>query len=88
MAEKGIENSLLVESSFSTTAKTRIIAQKQQLIRLDEEETHLLDTELQNRLLTRIERTMSQSDAIILSDYGKGMFQTAGITERIMSLCR
>lgn len=88
MAEKGIENSLLVESSFSTTAKTRIIAQKQQLIRLDEEETLLLNTELQSKLLTRIEMRMSQSDAIILSDYGKGIFQSPGLTEKIISLCR
>ncbi|MEE8398117.1 MAG: bifunctional D-glycero-beta-D-manno-heptose-7-phosphate kinase/D-glycero-beta-D-manno-heptose 1-phosphate adenylyltransferase HldE [Desulfobacterales bacterium] len=88
MTEKGIGNSLLVEDAFSTTAKTRIIAQKQQLIRLDEEETRLLDTEVQSKLLTRIEMTMSQSDAVILSDYGKGIFQTAGITEEIISLCR
>ncbi len=88
MDEKGIAHTLYSESLCQTTTKTRIVAQKQQIMRLDEEESQTFGIDLQERIIARIEKTLPNHQAVILSDYGKGVLQSPGITERIISICR
>jgi len=86
--EKGIENLVHVDSSRQTITKTRIMAQRQQLLRLDKEELQVLPLELSERLLECFERKLPNCQAVIISDYGKGMLQTPDFCEYIISLCR
>ncbi len=53
--------------------KTRIIAHGQQLLRVDEEETGPIDGALAEDLLARIEAALPSVNAVILSDYAKGV---------------
>lgn len=74
-ARKGIRENLIVSPNLPTTTKTRIIAQGQQLIRLDEEDPSEIPPEICLRLLDDLDTVLPEADAIILSDYGKGIFK-------------
>jgi D-beta-D-heptose 7-phosphate kinase/D-beta-D-heptose 1-phosphate adenosyltransferase len=56
-----------------TTCKTRILAGRQQMLRLDIEKAGDLSLELKSLLLSGIDTHFADSSAIILSDYGKGL---------------
>nr|WP_299379912.1 bifunctional D-glycero-beta-D-manno-heptose-7-phosphate kinase/D-glycero-beta-D-manno-heptose 1-phosphate adenylyltransferase HldE [uncultured Halomonas sp.] len=57
-------------SDVPTITKLRVMSRNQQLIRLDfEEEVAGVDT---TELLERVEASLSDTDLVILSDYGKG----------------
>ena len=56
-----------------TTVKTRVIAQSQQLIRIDRETKAPIDSSTIRRLLGAITAAVGDADAIIISDYGKGV---------------
>jgi len=57
----------------STIIKTRVIANNQQVVRFDREETDGLDPKCQDRLLDYIRRSVNDCQAVIISDYGKGI---------------
>ncbi len=61
----------------ATTVKTRIIADRQQLVRVDRENSLALDAAQQNRLLEDIKKALLNCDVVILSDYGKGVLNPA-----------
>ncbi len=85
---KGIENLLQIDKSRPTITKTRIMANRQQIFRLDEEETHALSSELQSDILKTFERKLPLFDVVVLSDYGKGMLQDPENCRAIINLCR
>ncbi|MBF0098716.1 MAG: bifunctional D-glycero-beta-D-manno-heptose-7-phosphate kinase/D-glycero-beta-D-manno-heptose 1-phosphate adenylyltransferase HldE [Magnetococcales bacterium] len=64
-----------------TITKTRIIGGHQQMLRLDLEESRPLDgaflQAFQQRILDHLHHPESRPQAILLSDYGKGMLQEA-----------
>lgn len=69
----GIEDNLIQESYRPTTTKTRVLAQGQQLIRLDEEEVGALSDQAARELLARYLKLLPGKQAVIFSDYGKGV---------------
>ena len=74
LAERGVDPSdVILSPTRRTTVKTRIIAHNQQLLRIDEEETHPIDPPLVEELLARIEALLPFVTAVILSDYAKGV---------------
>ena len=58
---------------YQTIQKTRIIAHQQQVVRVDQEVLHPLEKALVQRLVKSMERFLPETDAIIVSDYGKGV---------------
>jgi D-glycero-beta-D-manno-heptose-7-phosphate kinase len=68
-----IESHLLIDKQLSTTIKTRVIAKRQQLVRIDFESTPT--HEVLNQTLKRYVDLLSDADAIVFSDYGKGGLQ-------------
>jgi len=56
-----------------TSCKARIIAQHQQLMRIDEETIEPVDKKVVDILLKKIAPVAGQFDAVILSDYAKGL---------------
>ncbi|HEY3257799.1 MAG TPA: D-glycero-beta-D-manno-heptose-7-phosphate kinase [Gemmatimonadaceae bacterium] len=69
----GAETRSIVRVSRQTTAKTRVLARSQQLVRYDEEEDGDLDGEDMNNLLSSALSAVERADAIILEDYNKGV---------------
>jgi rfaE bifunctional protein kinase chain/domain len=56
-----------------TTLKTRIIAQHQQIVRLDWESVEFLSYETSRMLYKKISQNIDKFDAVIIEDYGKGV---------------
>lgn len=73
LATEGIADGLTVSAARRTTCKTRILAQGQQLLRLDEEVSAPLGAEEAEALKRQILSLLSGRQAVILSDYAKGV---------------
>jgi len=63
------------------------VAHQQQVVRLDDESTAPLSAETAAALLARFESAVPQSDAVVLSDYGKGVL-AAALVPRLIELAR
>jgi D-beta-D-heptose 7-phosphate kinase/D-beta-D-heptose 1-phosphate adenosyltransferase len=74
MAAK-IELLVAQESDRLTTVKTRFMAGSHQMLRLDEESTNPIDDQSKALILLHVERKINSVDAVILSDYNKGVLQ-------------
>lgn len=84
--KNGAGERLLVDQTRPTITKTRIVAREQQLLRLDDEQTEVLSEPVAAQLLESFEKSVAGCGAVILSDYGKGIFQTPGFCRSVISL--
>jgi len=73
LKEKNIKDNLVRDSLISTTIKTRVLAQQQQLIRLDFERQPSKESVLV--LAESFKNEVNKYDAVIFSDYGKGVLR-------------
>lgn len=64
-----------------TTVKTRVIAHNQQVVRFDREERHETDGNILRELTNQIKKILPEYDAVIISDYRKGVISLALIKE-------
>lgn len=71
---------ILIDEKKPTIQKIRIIAQQQQLLRVDYEETSYVENTKEEEFLQHLETAKGSFDAIIVSDYAKGV-----VTERFMN---
>ena len=69
----GVDYSGMIETSKPTTTKIRVISGHQQMIRLDFEDATELDAESTDKLLKNFSAQIENVDAVIISDYGKGI---------------
>ena len=88
LAERGITDRCLADAARITTTKTRIMAGKQQVVRLDEEDNRAIDPGMADRMLAAAGDLLPQMGAVILSDYGKGIFAAADFTQAVIRACR
>ena len=70
MDADGIDASLIVDAAIDTTVKLRVIGRQQQLLRIDFETRPSGDVLLAK--LDEFKRRLSEFDAVVFSDYGKG----------------
>ena len=70
-----------------TTKKSRVIASNQQIIRFDDESREDISETSQDALLNKLSETIFSYDAILLSDYGKGVL-TSYLTQDIIVLAK
>jgi len=87
-SQNEIGDMLVVDKSRPTITKTRVIAKEQQLIRVDEEELEILDGSVRDELLSQFEKNVAGCRAVILSDYGKGIFQMPDFCQSVISIAR
>jgi len=75
------QNGIIKEDTRITTVKTRVIADKQHLIRVDEEDDSAINYKLETRFSEHIHQIIEKEkvDAIIFEDYDKGI-----ITKKII----
>ncbi|MGB9761164.1 MAG: D-glycero-beta-D-manno-heptose-7-phosphate kinase [Caldimicrobium thiodismutans] len=87
--EKGIDTTgILKDPERPTTLKTRIIAQAQQLLRIDREERKPLSSNLRRAFQEIYENLLPQVKGVILSDYAKGMFLHDGFCSWLIQEAR
>ena len=73
LREKGIsEEGLISDSTRPTILKTRIMAQGQQMLRVDQEDTRALSPQLEEMILARLPRFLDKVKVVAVSDYAKG----------------
>jgi D-beta-D-heptose 7-phosphate kinase/D-beta-D-heptose 1-phosphate adenosyltransferase len=70
-----------------TTLKTRIIARHQQVVRVDRELRGPLPRALEQSLIRRIKAALPRLDALVVSDYDKGVV-TDALADRVLDECR
>ena len=87
LKQRGIKSYLLKDNTRPTVTKTRIMAQQQQLLRIDEEKTDELHGEIRNKLFEICKKYLPECRAVILSDYGKGVLK-GDLCKKIISLAR
>lgn len=74
LKENGIPiDRILTDSKKGTIVKTRIIAHTQQVARLDRENRAIISDELRKSIVDAVRDASSSIDAIIISDYAKGV---------------
>lgn len=78
---------VIPEPGRRTTRKTRVIASSQHVVRIDREtRRHISDSTL-DKLGTFVESVVSDMEAVLISDYDKGLL-TPSFLNRIINVCR
>ena len=60
--------------TFRTTVKKRVLTEQQQLIRIDYENSDIKSENFERELIQKIDQALPGMDAIVISDYAKGVF--------------
>jgi len=87
LAARKIDTSGVVAISRPTTVKTRVIAHHQQVVRVDREVKEPLPAGVIERLIKVVAGAISDVEAVIIEDYGKGVI-TRQLLEAVIPLAR
>jgi D-beta-D-heptose 7-phosphate kinase / D-beta-D-heptose 1-phosphate adenosyltransferase len=88
LAEKSIVDRLVIDELRPTITKTRIMSQKQQMLRMDEESTQPLAPHVAEKVRTAVLEALKSCDTVVLSDYGKGLFTDDAFVQEIITASR
>lgn len=83
----GIDSRSLHSDTFLTITKTRVMGGTQQLVRIDDESSDSVSSSDRSDLFTRFVEALAEVQAVIISDYGKGIF-THTFTRQCIAVCR
>lgn len=65
---------IFVDKKIPTVCKTRVVAQRQQVVRIDREDIETTGSrEVFRKIYNFVEKNIAAFDAVIISDYGKGL---------------
>lgn len=73
----GIEIDLVIDPARPTSAKSRVVARGQQMLRIDRETETPISSQTRAEILDGLERTSAKARGVVLVDYGKGMLPRA-----------
>jgi D-glycero-beta-D-manno-heptose-7-phosphate kinase len=86
LKEKKItDKGIVIDHDRPTTAKTRVIASKQHVVRIDREKKDPILPATEKKILSLLKKEMKNLDAIILQDYNKGVM-TEGLIKKIIRM--
>jgi D-beta-D-heptose 7-phosphate kinase/D-beta-D-heptose 1-phosphate adenosyltransferase len=64
---------IVIDNERPTTLKTRVIAHHQQVVRIDREKVDGIDDNIIGQMSTYLKEKISEVDAVLIEDYGKGV---------------
>lgn len=64
---------IVVDPTRPTTRKTRVVAQNQQVLRVDREKSHPLSGKVASSLVELVLQVLDDVDVVLVSDYAKGV---------------
>lgn len=64
---------VVIDPSRKTTLKERVVAEAQQVVRVDHETSKKIDDHIIEDLWEKIEKALSESDGVVIEDYAKGV---------------
>jgi D-beta-D-heptose 7-phosphate kinase/D-beta-D-heptose 1-phosphate adenosyltransferase len=86
LAANIIDKGVFADAKRITTVKTRIIARHQHIVRVDRERRDPLHSQTEERILRSLFAALEGLDALVLSDYLKGLI-TDEFADRVISAC-
>ncbi len=87
LSDENIPNHIVNVKNHPTTTKTRIIGQRQQVARLDEEMRLSISESMAEELAGTLENVLPKARALVISDYGKGLVSPL-FAARVIKLSR
>ncbi len=87
LSANGIDPLLIVSDGFPTITKMRILGGRQQMLRLDEERLGSRDMGDYDRLIETVLARLPECDAVVLSDYAKGVL-TPAVCRQVIEAAR
>lgn len=88
LEENGIQTTgIFEEKDRPTIVKTRFATKGQQLLRMDQEITGCISEEVQQKIIHYINAHAGEFDAVILSDYKKGVLDGTEFVSKIIQIC-
>jgi len=88
--QEGIDTrNIIVDPERPTTTKTRLIAESQQITRVDREEVKPIPDRVMDKLITAISESFKKDKphGVIISDYGKGVIRKE-LSQAVIQLAR
>lgn len=86
LQEEGVKtDTVIIDPTRPTTVKTRVLAARHQLVRIDRETTAQLSVELENVFAGKLTTIIDKADIVIFSDYNKGLFAPV-LTQRLIEI--
>ena len=86
-SQKNIVKKIIKDKSRNSTIKTRFIANNQQILRVDNENLSPAGPVLEKKIINYSKKMILSSDAVILSDYGKGLL-TNNVIKTIINFAK
>ena len=80
-------NGLILDHGRPTIIKTRVIAQHQQIVRIDREAKDAIDGEFKEEIVSKTQSFLPKVNAVLLSDYDKGLLNE-DVLKAILSLSK
>ncbi|MDR0665600.1 MAG: D-glycero-beta-D-manno-heptose-7-phosphate kinase [Helicobacteraceae bacterium] len=80
-------SAIVLQTGRKTARKTRVMAQRQQIVRFDNESKEPISVQSEESLKRAIETILPQIDVALLSDYGKGVL-TDSLTQFTINTAR
>jgi D-beta-D-heptose 7-phosphate kinase/D-beta-D-heptose 1-phosphate adenosyltransferase len=77
---------IIIQNGRKTSKKSRVIAASQQILRYDKESKEEIEKSSVEKILNSLTNSVSSYDAVILSDYGKGVL-TNELCKGVIKLC-
>jgi rfaE bifunctional protein kinase chain/domain len=81
------DEGIIIDKTRPTTAKTRVIAHDQHVVRIDKESKEYLGTKINDKLYDYLSDIINNVDGIILQDYNKGVL-SPHIIDKIINLAK
>ena len=81
-------SSVLKDPSRPTTHKLRIIAGRQQLVRVDTEMTDPISSELAGQIRDQVRNGLPEADVVVVADYAKGLLTEASLPPDVIAEAR
>ncbi len=86
LSQKGVsDKDIFTQKGRVTSKKSRVIALHQQIVRVDRESKEDIDENIQDKIVERFKDIISSFDAVLLSDYGKGVL-TDRLTKELIKI--
>lgn len=86
LQSEGVKTDTIIkDNARPTTVKTRVLADRHQLVRIDKEVTDAISVIIANELTDKLIEIIDSADIIIFSDYNKGLFSPA-LTQRLIKI--
>ncbi|OGR58070.1 MAG: hypothetical protein A2X36_16225 [Elusimicrobia bacterium GWA2_69_24] len=86
LGRRGIDVSgVVMDPTRVTTQKSRIVAEHQQVVRVDRETPSHLSAQTQSTLLRLLRSALQTAHALVISDYGKGIVTPAVVRKALQS---